>query len=74
MHFRANRFLRRSQPGGPDLQTESNVFKNRHVPEQSVMLKNKAHSSFPRAPVGDVIAIEANRTGVRDFQSGNNSQ
>ena len=74
MHLGADFFFGGPHAARPDLQAEGDVLEHRHVAEERVVLKDKAHAAFAGGLVGDVLAIEKHRAGVGKFQSRDDAQ
>src|SRR6266700_4723710 len=52
-------------------QSEGNVFKDRHMPEQRVVLKYESDPALPRGPLGCVLTSQPYRAGIWMLQTGN---
>jgi hypothetical protein len=50
-------------------QTKSDIFKDRHVPKESVVLENESDFSLLHGDLGDVFVIDEDRTPVRSFKT-----
>ena len=59
---------------GPDAQAKGNIFENRHVPEQRVMLENETYLTFAHMPRRGIHAVENYLPRVRPLQAGDNAQ
>ena len=55
-------------------QAKGDVIEHRHVPEQRVVLENKAHLPLPYVGVGGVLTIEPDTAAIGCFQSGDDAQ
>jgi hypothetical protein len=56
-----NFLFRRTQTSRTDFESEGNVFKHSHVPEERVVLEDEADAAVAGVAVGGVLAIEKNR-------------
>ncbi len=74
LHFGADLRTRRPALPRPHFQTERDVLKYGHVPEQSVVLKHESNSPFADSAIADVLAIKTHVARIRKFQPGDNSQ
>src|SRR5450631_100939 len=63
--FRANLHFPRPLPPGFGAQPESNVFKDAHMFEQGVMLKDESDAPFADLLTGNVAAVEKDRSAAR---------
>jgi hypothetical protein len=59
---------------GPDSESKSDILKHRHVAEESVMLKHKAHPAIACRAVGSVLAIKQHSPGIGEIQSGDDAE
>ena len=57
-----------------DIETESDIVKNGHVPEERIVLKDKSYPAFTHVALGRVLAIEQYAAAVGRFQSGNDAE
>ncbi len=76
MHAVRDVTRRRAIAARPDVEAEGDVLKNRHVPEQRVMLKHKTDVAFSRRHARHVFTVkrDAPSTKVRLIESGDDAQ
>ena len=74
MHLGLDLGVAGAQMLGLDLQAKGHVVKHRHVPEQRVMLKHKAHLALAHMHVGGVFTAEQNTALPWAFQPRNDAQ
>ena len=56
------------------IQTEGDVLRHSHMPEQSVVLKHKAHTTLAHMTPGHILTVEQNSATVGTFKPGNDPQ
>jgi hypothetical protein len=59
---------------GANPQSKSDIFKDRHMTKQGIVLKHKTHLSVTDMSVGSIFAMKQNLPGVRRLQSSDNAQ
>src|SRR6185312_5227994 len=74
MHFVTNFSLRRTRAPWADPQSERDIFKHSHMPEQGVVLKYKSHAPVARRAISDVVVPKQNASRLRKLQPGNHAQ
>ena len=74
MHFFFDDRLGRPGRARLHAQAKGHVVKHRHVAEQCIVLKHKAHIALAHIEVGGVLAAEQNIAVVGSFQPGNDAQ
>ena len=74
MYFLLNRGFSGACVFGSHAQSECDVFKHRHMPEQSVMLEHKTHLPVTHMQMRGVFPTECNRSLVCGFQPRDDAQ
>ena len=57
-----------------DLEAISDIFGHRHVPKQSVVLKNKTYFAVACRLLRNIFVVMQHAPGIGDFQTGNDAQ
>src|SRR5882762_1075849 len=65
MHAVGNLAVRWTIAPWADVQAKGDVFKHRHVAEESVVLKDESNLALARGDVGDVLAVKENFSTAR---------
>jgi phenol 2-monooxygenase len=74
MHARLDVRFIRALFAGLDAQAEGHVVKHGHVPEQRVVLEDKAHAALAHVDIGRVLAAKEDLPRVGAFQPGDDAQ
>jgi hypothetical protein len=73
-HLALDLRIRKTQLARPHAQAKCDIFEDRHVCEQRVVLEHKADLSLPRMAVRRVGAVKGHRARVRRLEARDDSQ
>ncbi len=59
---------------GADPESKGNIVKDRHVPEQGVMLEDETHLALAHIALRRILAVEKNPAAISGFKTRNNTQ